>query len=341
MENKELYDNDTSTRGSAEFDFTIRMTLGFLYSFMILLTVVGNFLVVAAVGFYRRMRNCTNYIVMSLAVADLTVAFLVMPFSLMYDIFGKWPFGWTFCYFWRSCDVMCCTASILHICCIALDRFWAIINPLNYRNKMTNRRLCVMISSSWGCSIAISFVPIYLGWFTDDLSTLYKDMDNCDLTVNIVYAILSSCTSFFIPFTFLTVAYAYILRIAKRQAHALKLQESAVYVRQDGTIKMKQQFNRRHTRDNKAIQTLGIIMGIFSVSWLPFFLMYIIMPFCPSCQLSLLQVSLITWLGYANSCMNPFIYAYMNRDFRAAFKKLIFCDVSGKHRSYQDSNTSL
>lgn len=314
-------------------DFTLRLALGFVYSFMILLTIIGNFLVVAAVGLYRRLRTRTNYIVTSLAVADLTVASLVMPFSLVYDIFAKWPFGWIFCYFWRSCDVMCCTASILHICCIALDRFWAIKDPLTYRKRMTTRRLVIMISLAWGCSSAISFIPIYLGWFTDNPSELYRDTISCDLSVNKIYALCSSSTSFFVPFLFLIFAYAYILRIAKRQAEAIKMQGSVASLREDRILSNKNKPPRRASRDSKAIQTLGIIMGIFSISWLPFFLMYVVLPFCPSCHLSHLQVSLITWLGYANSCMNPLIYAYMNRDFRTAFKCIMLCDISRRNYS--------
>ena len=66
-------------------------------------------------------------------------------------------------------------------------------------------------------------------------------------------------------------------------------------------------------------------MGLFCFSWLPFFLMYVILPFCSSCALPPLWLSLITWLGYCNSFFNPCVYAFLNRDFRLAFKKILLC----------------
>lgn len=59
----------------------------------------------------------------SLATADITVALLVMPFLVMNDFLRKWPFGAVACHLWISCDVMCCTASILHLCAVAIDRY--------------------------------------------------------------------------------------------------------------------------------------------------------------------------------------------------------------------------
>jgi len=97
---------------------------GFLLCLIIAFTLAGNCLVCAAVASYRRLRSSvTNYFVVSLAVADLTVAILVMPYSVAFELYGKWRYGWVFCYFWISCDVTCCTASILHLCVISLDRY--------------------------------------------------------------------------------------------------------------------------------------------------------------------------------------------------------------------------
>jgi hypothetical protein len=78
-------------------------------------------------------------------------------------------------------------------------------------------------------------------------------------------------------------------------------------------------------KDSKAIKTLGTIMGIFIISWLPFFLMYLILPFCESCFLPKEVESAITWLGYANSFINPCVYAFLNKDFNMAFRRLLSC----------------
>ena len=81
---------------------------------VILLALIGNGLVIAAVVSYRRLRSVTNHFVVSLAIADLTVAVLVMPVSALFELRPSAShFSWQFCYFWISCDVTCCTASFI------------------------------------------------------------------------------------------------------------------------------------------------------------------------------------------------------------------------------------
>lgn len=77
------------------------------------------------------------------------------------------------------------------------------------------------------------------------------------------------------------------------------------------------------SKERRAARTLGIIMGVFCVCWLPFFLMYVILPFCSSCCPSEKIVNFITWLGYINSALNPIIYTIFNLEYRRAFKKLL------------------
>ncbi|ELU15113.1 hypothetical protein CAPTEDRAFT_63714, partial [Capitella teleta] len=296
-------------------------------SVIILFTLLGNGLVVTAVASFQRLRSVTNYFVVSLAVADLTVAILVMPYSLLFEVFGEWRLGWIFCYFWISCDVTCCTASILHLCIISLDRYLAITQPLTYKSRMSRRRAVAMIVGVWICSVAISFVPIYLGWFADDsVMQLYVDSPQCGLYVNKIYAVISSTTSFYFPLIVMLFAYVKIFRIAQSQAREIKKLESALQNHHPLNSHRLSKRSKRLNRDSKAIKTLGTLMGLFCVSWLPFFLMYLIVPFCsPACQVPPKWVSLITWLGYANSFFNPCVYAFLNRDFRLAFKKILLC----------------
>ena len=65
------------------------------------------------------------------------------------------------------------------------------------------------------------------------------------------------------------------------------------------------------------IFTLGCVMGIFIICWLPFFVTNIISGFCFQClgPDPELVFQIVTWLGWLNSSMNPFIYACCSRDF--------------------------
>jgi len=87
---------------------------------------------------------------------------------------------------------------------IAVERYMAIAHPLSHgagSGRMSRRRALLVIAGVWACSAAISFVPIYAGWFADLTSMrLYSDTAaDCGLHVNRVYAVVSSATSFYLP----------------------------------------------------------------------------------------------------------------------------------------------
>lgn len=75
-------------------------------------------------------------------------------------------------------------------------------------------------------------------------------------------------------------------------------------------------------KENKTTQTLSIVVGGFIACWLPFFVNYLITPFLAEHQASHMLAKALTWLGWFNSAINPFIYAFYSVDFRAAFWRL-------------------
>lgn len=84
---------------------------------------------------------------------------------------------------------------------------------------------------------------------------------------------------------------------------------------------------KRFRMETKAAKTLGIIVGGFICCWLPFFTMYLFRAFCKEC-INDVAFSIMFWLGYCNSAINPCIYALFSKDFRFAFKRIIcrcFC----------------
>ncbi|KAF4531680.1 hypothetical protein B566_EDAN011839 [Ephemera danica] len=81
-----------------------------------------NVFVIAAILLERHLQNVANYLILSLAVADLLVACLVMPLGAVYEVSQQWTLGPELCDMWTSSDVLCCTASILHLVAIAVDR---------------------------------------------------------------------------------------------------------------------------------------------------------------------------------------------------------------------------
>uniref|UniRef100_T1GZY1 G-protein coupled receptors family 1 profile domain-containing protein n=1 Tax=Megaselia scalaris TaxID=36166 RepID=T1GZY1_MEGSC len=171
-------------------------------SVIIIATIVGNILVILSVFTYKPLRIVQNFFIVSLAVADLTVATLVLPFNVAYSIIGKWVFGIHLCKMWLTCDVLCCTSSILNLCAIALDRYWAITDPINYAQKRTVGRVLFLIAGVWILSLIISSPPL-VGW--NDWPDDFTSDSPCELTSNRGYVIYSSLGSFYIPLIIMTI----------------------------------------------------------------------------------------------------------------------------------------
>ncbi|NXG74550.1 5HT6R protein, partial [Baryphthengus martii] len=96
----------------------------------------------------------------SLFMSDLMVGLVVMPPAMLNQLYGCWVLQGDFCSLWSSFDVMCCSASILNLCLISLDRYLLIISPLKYKLRMTSCRALCLILATWTLAALASFLPI-------------------------------------------------------------------------------------------------------------------------------------------------------------------------------------
>ncbi|NWS25884.1 DRD5 protein, partial [Polioptila caerulea] len=309
-------------------------------SLLILCTLLGNTLVCAAVLRFPHLRSkVTNLFVVSLAMSDLLVAVLVMPWRAATDVLGFWPFG-AFCDFWVAFDIMCCTASILHLCLISVERYWAIANPFCYQRRVTHRVAFLAIGVAWLLSLLISFIPVQLQWHKDrELLSRQRfngsvEVGSCDSSLSRTYAISSSLISFYIPVAIMLGTYGRLFRIARRQLRRISSLETpagcARSCRGSSDCSRETSLKNSLKKETKVLQTLSIIVGVFVCCWLPFFVLNCLVPFCDP-ELGALGalpcaspavLSAFTWLGWANSALNPIIYAF-NAEFRRAFASLL------------------
>jgi len=157
-------DNVTSSTGKSWPCMCVRFVapLAALVTFN-LVVIVGNSLVIAAVFTHRALRTVTNTFIVSLAVSDLLLGAVVLPFSSVNEVLGWWPFGRVWCSAWLAIDVWVCTASILNLCAISLDRYLAISRPFRYPLLMSPTRAKVAVAVVWSLALAICLPPL-LGW---------------------------------------------------------------------------------------------------------------------------------------------------------------------------------
>ncbi|XP_039640637.1 D(1)-like dopamine receptor [Perca fluviatilis] len=336
----------------------LRVLVGCVLSLLIVSTLLGNALVCAAVVRFRHLRSkVTNFFVISLAVSDLLVAVLVMPWEAITEVTGTWLFG-RFCGVWIAFDIMCSTASILHLCIISVDRYWAIASPFKYEQKMTQRVAFVMIGVAWLLSILISFIPVQLNWHRRNFTNSSNaNARSCVANLNKTYAISSSLISFYIPVVIMIATYTRIFRIAQTQIRRItSLERAAEQAQSHGhganRNRQQQQQWQQHPRTNdeaslkssfkketKVLKTLSIIMGVFVFCWLPFFVLNCAVPFCDPPCVSDATFTVFVWFGWANSSLNPIIYAF-NADFRRAFATILGCGQMRSNNAVEAVNFS-
>ncbi|XP_077364410.1 D(3) dopamine receptor isoform X2 [Festucalex cinctus] len=162
-----------------------------LYSLLILAIVFGNVLVCLAVLRERSLQTTTNYLVVSLAVAWAVYLEVVG---------GAWLFSRLYCNVFVTLDVMMCTASILNLCAISIDRYTAVVMPVLYNTTHRSRkRVFAMIATVWVLAFAVS-CPLLFGFNTTD-DPLVCSISNPD------FVVYSSVVSFYLPFMVTLLVY--------------------------------------------------------------------------------------------------------------------------------------
>nr|XP_060639932.1 5-hydroxytryptamine receptor 1D [Anolis sagrei ordinatus] len=335
----------------------LKISLAIVLAAITLATMLFNVFVIITIILTRKLHTPANYLIGSLAATDLLVSILVMPISIAYTVSHIWTFGQIMCDIWLSSDITCCTASILHLCVIALDRYWAITDALEYTKRRTAGRAALMIAIVWVISICISMPPLF--WRQ---AKAHEILTECQVnTDEISYTIYSTCGAFYIPTVLLLILYGRIYMAArsrilkppplygKRFTTAQLIAGSAgsslcslssnlheghsnsssssmfinhVAIKVANNILERKRISA--ARERKATKTLGIILGAFIFCWLPFFVMALVLPICQdACSAPPELFDFFTWLGYLNSLINPVIYTAFNEEFKQAFQKMI------------------
>jgi octopamine receptor alpha len=134
-----------------------------IVTILMIIIVVGNMLVIIAIATEKALKNIQNWFIASLAVADFFLGLVIMPFSLANELMGYWVFGSWWCDIHSAADVLLCTASIMNLCLISLDRYWSITQAVEYLKTRTPARAAFMITAVWIMSGLICIPPL-LGW---------------------------------------------------------------------------------------------------------------------------------------------------------------------------------
>ncbi|XP_033846953.2 trace amine-associated receptor 4-like [Periophthalmus magnuspinnatus] len=272
----------------------IYLVLGLLSA----VTVCGNLLVIISIVYFKQLHIPTNYLILSLAVADLLVGVVVFPFSMAQTLTSCLYHENVFCKIRDCFDVTISTSSILNLCCISIDRYYAICKPLTYKNTVTVRVAGGMIFMSWTAAAVVG-TSIVIGGHSQGTCV---EMCLVDFLITVAGAIFA----FFMPAFIMLCIYIKIFIVAQKQRNNIQTSKCGAISKME----------------RKATKTLAIVMGVFLLCMTPYFLCIVFLPLTSETPpFSLIEA--LNWLTLSNSMLNPFIYAFFYSWFRSACKIIL------------------
>uniref|UniRef100_A0A1B0DP81 G-protein coupled receptors family 1 profile domain-containing protein n=1 Tax=Phlebotomus papatasi TaxID=29031 RepID=A0A1B0DP81_PHLPP len=245
-------------------DFPLRVfNRNYDWSFLFVIIFIfagglGNILVCLAVALDRKLQNVTNYFLLSLAIADLLVSLFVMPLGAIPGFLGYWPFGLTWCNIYVTCDVLACSASILHMCFISIGRYLGIRNPLATRHRSTKRLTCIKIALVWVMAMLVSSSITVLGIINE--SNIMPQARVCVIN-NRAFFVFGSLVAFYIPMLLMVSTYALTVQLLRKKAQfAAEHPESEVFRRLGGRFSSKTQSQQISGTDtNQKYNSVSVI----------------------------------------------------------------------------------
>nr|XP_020443965.1 trace amine-associated receptor 13c-like [Monopterus albus] len=276
-----------------------------------LFTAVLNLLVIISISHFKQLHSPTNLLILSLAISDFFVSFLLMFQIMLID--GCWYLGDTMCLLYCVLSYIISFSSVGTMVLISVDRYVAICDPLHYSTKVTSERVQICVSVCWFISLFYLIVQI-----KDNLNQpgRYNScIGECVIVLNLTERLTDLISTFIIPITVIIVLYMRVFVVAVSQARAMRSHIAAVTLKSSVSAKKS---------ELKAARTLGVVIVVFLLCICPYFCTTLIG------ELTLLNTSsagFVICLVYFNSCLNPIIYALFYPWFRKSIKLVITLQI--------------
>ena len=173
----------------------------------------------------KQLQTISNYFLFSLAIADLIIGIISIPFFAVSFIMDKWTFGQVLCDAWLAIDYLASNASVMNLLVISFDRYFSVTRPLSYRARRTTKKAALMISSAWGLSLVV-WVPAINAW--PYIEGERRGDEECYIQfveTNQIMSILCAMMAFYVPVTIMCGLYVRVWwETVKRQRDLVHLQ---------------------------------------------------------------------------------------------------------------------
>nr|AKQ63042.1 orphan G-protein coupled receptor 40 [Platynereis dumerilii] len=288
------------------------------YSLVIIVSLFGNILVCYVILVYRRLHTVTNMFIANLAISDISMTVLNIPFNIVRHILDNWPFGEIMCGFVNISLMTSVYVSTFTMAAIACDRYAVILFPL--RPRLTCKAGLVVIVMTWLVAIALS-LPFAIFARLEQVDLVLRTALRCRLRYpqpadqhEKAITLFTMLCQYVVPMAVTAFAYGHIVH---------KLWSRALLGQTTASQQMHHQRARRRT-----IKMLIIVVVIFCICWLPLNLYHLLTDFHPDTARFHHNSSVYLachWLAMSSVCYNPFIYCWLNHSYRSQIRARFRC----------------
>lgn len=302
----------------------VQAIMSLIYFFIFMLGVCGNVLVCHVVLRNKNMQTVTNFFIANLAMSDILLCIFAVPLTPLYTFIGRWIFGAALCHILPFAQGVSIYISTLTLTSIAVDRYIVIIYPFKPRMKVST---CIVIIFCIWIVACIFTSPYGIYMTVYKISTnFYCEEDWPEITVRHIFAFSTTILQFVLPFAIMAFCY---LKVSLNLSERARLKPGAKSSRQEDVDR------ERKKRTNSMLIAM---VAIFGGSWLPLNLFNLVGDLHePTNHWEYKNITFLLThvIAMSSTCYNPFLYAWLNENFRKEFKTVLPFNrnrpVAGRH----------
>ena len=271
------------------------------------ISVLGNSLVLYTIYKYNNLKTITNYLIASLAAADLMVGMIGIPIVIVNNLgIPKHFYG---CLFTNCVIIIFTQISVFSLVGIAVERFIAVKYAILHRHHVTTRVVLLLVLICWVSGTIVGSVPMF-GWHSAPL-----DLEFCSfiLVIDMKYMVYFNFFGFIlVPLVIIFATYIKLFQFIWSRSR--KVRESNALP--DDNVKIV-----KLRKESRAAKKIFLVIVLFTLCWLPIHIINTIMLLTGKFNIHAMTIGV--YLSHINSMINPFFYANANPRFKEAFKRTL------------------